>query len=159
MCGLGLVSLYQTDKHRHISSWARFILWLLTTCQLWLLWLLSRSTRVSGLWFHSCWALCCQRTGPALLLLPGSERHCLCVLSSAGVSACCLYVFVLAEWCSETPRPCCICKATIKRSKCCDSSPLCAYVSVIFEWLALQIEAGTVRLSLLCLDMRKNQNK
>lgn len=40
---------------------------------------------------------------------------CLCVLSSAGVSACCLRVFDLAGYCSETSYPRWVCKATTKQ--------------------------------------------
>lgn len=67
MCGLGLVSLYQTVNVTADLSLNQYNSWvLLLTCQLWVSWPLSSSPRLSLLWFHSCWAFCCQRTGPAL---------------------------------------------------------------------------------------------
>lgn len=67
MCGLGLVSLYQTANVTADLSLNQYNSWvLLLTCQLRVSWPLSSSPRLSLLWFHSCWAFCCQRTGPAL---------------------------------------------------------------------------------------------
>lgn len=149
---------------------------LLPTRQLWVLWLLSSSPHLSLLWFHSCWALCCQRTGPALL------RHinlqctlsvcscsqggmcsgccCLCVLSSAGVSACCLCLFVLAEHCSEMSYPWWVCKATTKQVL--PQSPVVLLGDICTirpAKLSRNNWEGKRRFSLLCFEMKKTQNK
>lgn len=44
-----------------------------------------------------------------------STRCCLCVLSAAGVPACCLSLFVHAGCCSEMSCQCRVCKATPKQ--------------------------------------------
>lgn len=133
MCGLGLVSLYQTAEVTADLSLSQYYSGaLLPMCQSWVLWLLSSSPLcLSLLWFHSCWAFVLSESGICSL----HDTHklalhsvcsccqcgmcsgccCLCVLSSAGVSACCLCLFFQADDCSEKSYPWWVCKATTKQ--------------------------------------------
>lgn len=139
MCGPGPVSLYQTvnvTADLSLSQYNSGVL--LPTCQLWVLWPLSSSPRLSLLWFHSCWALCCQRTGPALFTAH-ITLHCTlsalaprveCILGAVVYVSCPQLVSLLVVFaCFSLQRTAARCHISggstqHRRSRCCHSPPL-----------------------------------
>lgn len=144
------------------SSWA-----LLPTCQLWVLWLLSSSPRLSRLWFHSCWALRCQRVGPAIFTTH-INLHCTpsalaprvkCVVGAVVYMSCPRLVSLLVVFsCFSGERAVVRChvsggSAKQQHSRCCHS--LLLLWEEIFD---PQISAGTTKKDwrgVLCLKLKK----